>query len=412
MSGTIRGKVECYFGFRNTPTGTGAGYRDIVQEVFTAIYKYFKVHPNMTEVARHGGIGSTASSVNYWDESFPFTNNAWFVFKMNTVTENPLYIGTRTFPWYVLVQWNRDDQASFGSSPGNPGKCENNANYSGNNSRIGIQFAIGIGGDQNPWNGTGTLGQNVKGSPVWKTPTGGTGVIVYPRSNNVGGAHVTNKENTSHIFYRDSGNTTSPSKVHIIMDDDNFVFLADPTYIDQWSLCYFGVFVPRPDLTFEYPYVMLNTITGYLPILRGNVYGSTNGQGWCNESPNNGGGIPAPNPAVNGVRGLFMERYQLLFDSSSPYVFMNPNKYFDTPVFDEYPIPIAMYEYPNWYGYAGQIDFIKETSGSETRCRTTGTGTRYVVGGSTSLTNVVKLSVPWPASVNPGIGLTREGIVF
>jgi len=411
MSGTIRGRVECYFGQRPYSGGYGT-YRETTQEVFTSIYKTFKVHPNMTEIARHGGFGGGAADVNYWDEPNPFRNNAWFVFRMNTLTENPLYLGPRTYPWYVLVQWNRDDQAVFGSAPGNPGKCEDNTNSSGGNTRVAIQFAIGIGGDQNPWNGSGTLGENVKGTPVWKTPEGGSAALVYPRSNNVGGAHVTNRENMSHIAYRDGNNATFSATMHIITDDDNLVILWDQYYTETWALTYFGLFVPRPYLTFDYPMVMINTITNPLPIIRNQVYGSIDGRGYGTSNPCNGGGIPGPDPAVNGVKGLLIDRYQTFFDSLSPYVLGLPNKYFSIPVLDDFPIPLAMWEAPNWYGYAGQIDFIREVAGAEARCRTTGNGTRLVVGGSTAIPNVVKLSVPWPPNVNPGIGLTREGLVF
>ena len=402
MSGTLRGKVECLFGLR----ANAIGYC-LVQEMFTSLYNYFKSHPNMTEIARHGGLGGTAANVNYWDVANPFNNNAWYVFKMGTLTDNVLYTGTRTYPWYILVQWNRSDQGLFGVAPGNPGLVDGATNT--NTSQLCIQFAIGIGGDQNPWNGSGTLGANTKGTPVWKTPTGGTSVMVFPRSNNVGGNHNTNKENMTAVFWK-ANNDSTGSRCNILMDDDSMVLLVDWQNNDSWDATYFGLFAPRPSLPLNYPIVMLSTGTvGRLPFFfsnttNKNVFGSVSGTGTGITSPNNCGGIPASNPEVNGVRGVCIDRYTTVFETGSQYGTINPNKYFSTPTLDEFPIAVIMYETPNYYGYAGQVDFIREAAWESQRVRSTGSGsTRALFAGGTGSIAAVKLSVPWPTGLVFGL---------
>lgn len=411
MSGQVRGRVES---LHSTAVSEN---RVIPQEIFTNLYRTFKLHPNMTEIARHGGLGSGASNINYWDEVNPFTNNAWFLFRMNTSAVNPLYLGTRTFPWYILVQWNRSDQGFFGTAPGDPGLSSANGAGSGNDSRVAVQFAIGIGGDQNPWNGTGTLGTNVKGNPVWKVPTGGTGLLVWPRSNSVGGSHATSMQNCTEIYYRaTNGWGNSPSKCHIILDDDNFLFLHSVADAQTYSFQYFGMYTPHPDLNPLYPMVAIGTGFnaggggGVIPINIGALQGSTTGTGFDAFSSgtfNNTGGIPGPNPVTDGIRGLYVDRYSsLLYGVDARH----PNRYFNPPQCDEYPIPLMMYEQPSYYGYAGQVDFIREITSIPTHTRNTGSGDRMVFGSNT--TSSIKISAPWAAGILPGSGITREGVAF
>lgn len=413
MSGTPHGKVECFFYPQVNPS---FNYRDIAQGVFTSLYNFFLSHPNMTLIARNGGNGGTAANVNYWDQTNPFLNNAWFVFRMNTQTENVDYLGPRTYPWYVLVQFQRADQGLFGASPGNPGLCDGLSSFATTEIRVGVQFAIGVGGDQNPWNGTGTLGANLKGDPVWKVPSGGSAVLVWPRSNSVGGAtgtngaHVTSRQNCMIAYYKDSSTQTLPSRVHFMADDDSFATFASGSDDNNYALCYFGLFTPRPNLTLQYPMVALSTLMAGLPINRTLVYGSINGQGFGASSPNNGGGIVTANPA-DGLRGVFVERYVQFFDSFSPFTLMNPSKYFSTPTFDEYPISLAMFEAPQSYGWAGQIDFIREIATVESLARNNNSS-RAVFGGTTGIGNNVKVTAPWAAGVQPRSGLYREGINF
>lgn len=403
MAGTTRGKIECLFWPQVHPSYT---WRDCAQGIFTSLYNFCLSHPNMTLIARNGGSGGGASNINYWDQANPFNNNAWYVFRMNTITENPLYTGTRTYPWYMLVQFHRADLALFGASPGNPGLCDGLSSFGGTECRVAVQFAVGVGGTQNPWNGSGTLGANTKGTPVWTTPSGGTGVMVWPRSNNTGGTHNTNRENCAIAFYKDTGTSTTPYRVHFMADDDSIAMFGSAADDNNYHLTYFGLFSKRPNFSVDYPLVFVSTLAAAIPINRTLVYGSTSGQGFGATSPNNGGGIAGPG---NSVRGLLFERYSQFFDPT--WAIMNPSKYYATATFDEYPISLMMYEYPNFFGWAGQIDFIREVASIETHTRNTDSS-RIVLGGSAAIVNNVKVSAPWGSGVQPRSGMFREGINF
>ena len=367
------------------------------QEAFTSLYKFFLVHPNMTEIARHGGLAGNASNVNYHDEANPFLPNAWFVFRMNTVTENPAYTGTRTFPWYVLVQWNRFDLSTFGSSPGNPGLTEGSTSGSGSQSVVSVQFAIGVGGDQNPWNGGGSLGTNTKGSPVWVTPGGGgTAVHVFPRSNNTGGTHNTNKENCATIF---SSTVNSASRSNVVCDDDNIVFL-NTTDLSQYNMLFFGEYHPKPGTTPEYPYVMLGTgISSTLPLSRGSILGTTAGN-----APNCGAVL------VNGsIRSIVLDRYTFALDNSTTCP--APNRVVGGLEWDEFPIPVFAYEVPNNIGYLGQVNFIQEIA-AVPHGTLKSDGTKVVVGSSAlPVFGTARVTCPW-GSVPFGSGYQRSGFVF
>ncbi len=402
MSGAYHGRVDCLNGVNYAP---GAGVTTVVQEIFTNIYYAFLTHPNMTEIARRGNVG-------FWDEATPFTTNNWFVFRMNTVVENPFYTGTRTFPWYVLVQYSALGSV-FGASPGNPGLVDNNQDSSSSPATIGVQFAIGVGGDQNPWNGSGALGSGVKGTPVWSPPSGGSALLVFPRSNNPDGAHVTNKENCTTLVSRSTAENgdTQPALSHIIMDDDSFFFAHSLNANHRYSALYFGEYVPRPGLNPDYPYVMLSSRAhnyptlygGFLPLPRYYTMGNRIGTGTGSSSSHGGGGVAVN--ATDGVRGAIIERYTGVM---TDYRF-HPNAFFSTRTFDEFPIPLWSWDEPGYNGYLGQVDFIRETCGLETRHRST--GSRYVIAGTTAV-NAIQLTMPWPSGVIPGSIVSRTGVAF
>lgn len=406
MSGSIRGRVECLHAVRS---GLATDHPLIAQEIFTNLYYTFLTHPNMSLIARNGGLGGTAANINYWDQTDPFNNNAFFVFRMNTAIENVFYVGTRTFYWYVLVQWNRGNIGTFGSAPGNPGLSGGINQSAAADGRVSVQFAIGVGGTQNPWNGTGTLGTNSKGSQVWVTPSGGSGVMVWPRSNNLGGAHNTNKENGCDLYLRNTNNALS-TRAHILMDDDAFLFVASNGDNDAFTITYFGPFVPRPGLSVTYPYLLLGTQTGTLPfgLSTGAIfYGSVAGTGITNGGDNNAGGVPIDYPAPNSIRRMMVDRWPLTTTLNTGY---EPNHYFSNPAYDEFPIPVWTHEVP-LVSYAGQIDFIREITQVESYMRNIA-GDRTVFGGTAPMAGVPKLSVPWAIGVIPGSGFERTGVVF
>lgn len=404
MGGTLRGKVDCYI-------NTGSQFNN-AQNVFKNIYDFCIAHPNMTLIARHGGLSSTAASVDYHDGANPFLSNAWFVVRMNDATlengsPNPYsYTGTRTFPWYMYVQWSRGDVTSaWNAAPASPSGIDGTTTTGGSFGRVGVQFCIPVGTtpgtSEVAWNGGGTLGQNTKGTPVWRTtagtPSGFQGSFVFPRSNNVGGTHSASRENCSSVF-NSGGAFLTPVRHHVIADDDSIMFLTcqgdDHT---SWQFNYFGMYTPRPGLTINYP--MINVVDGGLPWLTTGVFGNTTGTV--------GGGVPM-NSVANGVRGHYISRIdELLVQNASP------NRSFSDETFDLWGLPIVVAESP-WVGYVGTVGqsplSVYETFGFGAE-DTNSTKTAIAVGASASPLEL-KLIVPWNGTTFHRSNYTRAGVSF
>jgi len=403
MGGTLRGKIDCYI-------NTGSRHTN-AQNVFKCIYDFLNSHPNMTQIARYGGVSSTAASVNFHDETNPFLTNCWCVFRMNDATlESGAasgYAGSRTFPWYIYVQWTRFDQSAWNGTGASPGVVDNSTNYGGSYSTLGMQFAIPVGTtpgtSEVAWNGGGTLGTNTKASPVWKTtagaPAGFQGSYVFPRANGPGGSYATNRE-ASAGFYPIS--FESPTRLHILADDDSILFLNSQSDDNNYQAQYFGLYTPRPGLTIDYP--MVHLMEYNLPLAMNTLYGTTNGT-------NRNGGVAWNTVATNNVRGVIFGRPDEFHN-----IYTHPNNMFSDERYDEYNIPVIGSETPSYYGLAGHIDFIREVYDVGTN---DGTSDRSRVFFGTNASQATKLSVPWKSDATNPVGaavprsnFTRQGINF
>lgn len=401
MGGTARGKIDCYH-------NTGSSYLN-AQEAFTNIYNFCLAHPNMSLIARHGGLAGTASNINYHDVANPFLPNAWFVFRMNDATlengaANPSgYAGPRTFPWYMYVQWGRQDTLAWNSAPASPSVIDGGS-LGGSEGRVGVQFCIPVGSidgtSEAPWNGAGSLGTNTKGSPVWRTsagtPTGFTGSFVFPRSNNTGGTHSANRENCANVFQT---STTTPVRFSVVADDDNIVFVTNANDdLTTWQVNFFGQFTPISGLTHNYPMVNLveNFFAGSGFSLSPTVYGTTTGA-------QKNGGIPMLSVA-DGVKSVVLGRYDEWYSTTNA-----PNRMYPLERYDEWSIPVCMSESPTWFGYAGDVDFIREIYNTGPT-DTNSTRTRAVVGNSVYATP--KITIPWDGNTSPRSTFSRAGVNF
>jgi hypothetical protein len=383
MSGQIRGKIEC---FLNEGNGNNNA-----QAFFTSLYNFLAAHPNMTLIARNAGASQAAANVGYYDSATPFGNNAWAVFKAAATSGSG---GPRNFDYYLLIQYAI--AYGFGSAPGNPGLVINGTGNS--DGIVAIQAAIGVGGDGNPWKGTGaTLGSNAKGSPVWGAPTGGTFAHVFPRSNNPGGSHATNRENCAYLFSQYQYYSPAKARAHLLADDDSLVIALDVDDANAYRLTYLGPFTARQGLALPYPLIMVSTGNNVLPFQVGQSYGPPQGNYW-----QEGGAVHRDNNI--GVRQIFMERLNNIVNST----LIQPNRIFATPQFDEFPVAFYIDESP-FEGYLGQLDFVREVGNIATH-DTSSDKLRMVVGSSTL--SAVKMTIPWDGSTTPKSGITRQGIDF
>jgi hypothetical protein len=389
MAGTIRGKVDCW-------ANAGNQY-DNIQTCFKNIYDFLKLQLEpagvVTEVARWGGSGSAPTSTGYWDEPSPFRSGAFSVFRWNPN-------GGRTWPWYMLVQWARGDQTSFGNTSSSPATLNNSSTLGSTSGMLGIAAAIGVGGDENPWKGTGSIGSSVKATPVWGIPTGGTDVYVLPRSNNSGGTHNTNKENCTSIYsiFTD----TRPLRHHLVADADSFLFMADAGDTGFYSAMYSGTFTPISGLSHPYPYLQFEYP---MYISSGQTFGPTGGG-----SP--GGGIVMPT-TVSGAR-VRQAVFSRLDEFLHLQYLMSPNQIAGN--FDLHPLMFGSNETASHAGLVGYVDLMREIAGLPSYL-TNASKTLATFGHVTYNTGFQsdryqKFAIPWDGVHFPRTNPLRTGYTF
>lgn len=388
MSGMIRGKIECRSSISMASTNR------LANEMFKALWDFFNWHPNYTLVAYNTGVGGSAGSTDYWDGANPFQNNAWFC-----VRATPTLV--RPFPFYVLIQLA--NVATYIDTVGLPSApCLISGNDYNAYSRIAIQTAIGIGGDEDPWKGTSGLPwQNTKGSPaVWGIPSGGGGgtqVLVFDRSNDPGGTYDATKKNMTKLLdWSNVTTTTQTMRYGVVADDDNIFIFFSPNDDLNYYVYTFTMFTARPGLTLTYPMVSLfkadqNAITA------GTTYGTTGGD-------NTGhGGCPCRDYAGRSIRGVLPDAPGVM-----PSVQHQPNVQFAVPEFDILPVILLMNENPD-YGCIGQVDAMRLAFNVMS---TTLTDDKKWIMLGNNTRSYTKNVIPWDGVTVPRSGITRAGSTF
>lgn len=238
---------------------------------------------------------------------------------------------------------------------------------------------------------------------VWGSPPGGgTGYLPYPRSNSIGGNYYPQSQNMGPVWYGPNSNTIA-TRVHIVADDDSFCIMTDPSDNSSYFCSYSGIYVPRPNLTVDTPYLTIDSGQTAIPfsVTDGTTFGDVLGTNAYQ------GGIATSNN-TNGVRGLQIDRYPTFMGDTS----FHPNREsFSTQQFDEYDISVGVNETGGFNGFLGQINFIREVLNIATNYTKTDF-TRIYVGSTT--VGSVKLSVPWDSENDtiPRSGVTRAGVTF
>jgi hypothetical protein len=209
--------------------------------------------------AFHTGSGSPNGGMNTLDSGYkPHGDHAWYTFEF-----------TQANPPFWLHAWCGFYSGFDTGGVAAPALSE--GGDSGNNRHWSIATACRSDGGC-PWNGsTSSSGIDTKGSTVWSaTAGGGSGTLyVWPRSNNPGGAHDTNKQNTAGAFSdyveSTSGYDTSfepTSFAHFFAGPDWYILLND---IAGNGVCYwdhFGKYVPIPQLSGTCPHYFMANFKG------------------------------------------------------------------------------------------------------------------------------------------------------
>ena len=387
MSGTIRGTIDAW-------TSETTEFRDAAN-VFKTFFDALEAHPNTTRIALQHGLGG--SGTDYFDGGTPFGRNCFVVWRMNTSA-------ARTWPYYVLLQCASGDGsgATLGAAPGDP--CTQINGTSSIGGHVVMQFAVGIDGDENPWNGsTANDGTDSKGgsaalplggdgnATVWRYPAaGGTNVLVFPRSSSLGGSEAATMREAMAIFW---SNTQVDQRYSIVMDDDNIWTISDPGGGGNARLVCAGLIDPHQDLTVDRPLVAFQV-------------GNTIPTSTINEAQ---GGIAFPDSSdvVTGpVRNVRIDIPGAWTSGSQPNTLFTPNQY------DLTPLVLRVEESPHngIIGNFGVVDGFFQFC-FDVPIDSTNIGKTRVVAGASTI-NTWKFCMPWDGVTIPGTNVTRAGITF
>ena len=222
MAGTICGSIEH---FSTAPGNTTAS----VQDAFVSLFNFFSStsmrNIGFERVCYNTGAQGTGMvavrGVGRFDAPLPFGANGFGVWRSKNAS----------VPWYILIQSSCGVLCN--TAPGVPCLYDNVI-------AIGMGFSIAMRLDGgNPWNGTAidtpnASGSAAKGTPVWTS--GSSQLIVFPRSNVCGGAHVASKQNMMQTITENN----LAYRYHMIADADNFAFPHDFTADNTYAALIFG----------------------------------------------------------------------------------------------------------------------------------------------------------------------------
>lgn len=385
MSGTPKGKIECYHNTGNVDTNA--------QEMYINLYNFWKnleTAGYATEISLQWGDGG--SGMDYHDGANPCGTNSFFVFKMNQAGSGRTYIEP-----YVTFQYT--DTSNFGQvgTAGYPGWINGTIGTSGAN--IGFQVAWAFEADgttaANPWaGGTAKAGADAKAIPIWAAPGGGT-VHVFPRPNNHGAPYSVWKDYYASLFYVAA--TAQTWRVHMGADRDFFFWCADGADSNEYERNgFFGQFSPHAGITWNHPFVCYADQADLPPTPNFN-YGFTTGTG------DNHGAVMLPD-VNDGLRAPI--RFQQLANFYDTAI--HPNTVVNE--FDEMPLTISCHE-AGYEGLCGQIGGVIFEM-YDIAVHDTSVGLDRMVVSDTLALAASKLSMPWDGVTIPKSGTTRAGVDF
>jgi hypothetical protein len=377
MAGTVKGKIDCFF--------SGGTALINSRDIFIAIYKHLNnlVVSGYTELVALQTNGGAVPMVFSDEVGAVPGDNSFYVFRF-------LPFGTRTWSWYILVQWSYG--ATFGNAPGNPGLA-NNDNGTASNGDIGIACAVALtslGADANPWAGT-VLGNgtDTKAATVWAAPALGS-LYVFPRSNNPGGDHNTNKENTSCCVLNTG---TGNMRAHIIGDRDNLFVAWNTSDAGNYRWMHQGLYTRVTGLPTDIPnFFQFGLHSGML--FSNTFFGLIDGS--------SAGGVLSPrtNQVQQAMYGALVQ------DTSTT----EPNPQYAATTFSRQAIPLYIDEFPlTPPGKVGEAEFLTQTLNCASDS-TFDTLAKIVIGSST--TTERRLAVPWDGASTPKTSLAKAGIDF
>lgn len=393
---TYYAKLECFSATANTEHIAGEQWKN-----FCDFMTYLSGSDKVTLITWNSGSSASAGSFEnrtYWDGNLSFGRGAHAVWRINTSS-------TRNWEWYLYAQVVSGSAAVANETFNSPIVIYSYANLDNNSNNRGIimQAAVCFSGTTsfNPWNGTISQGNSTAGTPRWVSGALDRTMYVLPRSNDIGGTHATNRNNSISIISR---STSTTQRFHMLFDGDAFAFFhATSTNPVTYYPMYVGPYELRNSLTSSgicsspYGFAMhsaYNVDAFMLTTTFGDTAGST---------VNPQGGIAVPiGVLVSGSKGGIPNITQTF--GASTY---QPN-YF-TNKYDEFPVMIGVNESPN-FGLLGQFNYgLYRTVLGPNSEDVVSDLSRAIIGSGGGTIGNRMISIPWTGSLAPGTTFSRSG---
>jgi len=213
---------------------------------FVDFMSYLTASNVATLVSWNSGSGALSGSFNertYWDGAKPFGLGAFSLWRMHSTS-------VRNWDWYFYTQAvSASTNIGFTFTTPITGYGTANDLASGYSYVRGIymQAAICVSGTTsfNPWNGSisdGSANASIgagNGGIRWISGSDNRQLYVLPRSNDVGGAHVTSKANGIRIGVG-IANTHTSNRAHFLYDGDAILVCNEPNSASLYGLSYVG----------------------------------------------------------------------------------------------------------------------------------------------------------------------------
>lgn len=363
MAGTIRGRIESLVNEADEHLNAGV--------IFKNVYDVLSSHPNTTLISLGYGGGT---GTDYPDGANPFGDNAHFVFRFDSAAT----------PWYLFCTVGGISSAVAASNV----QVDGSTPFS-SNATVCVSAAVGIGGDENPWNGTESAdGTDTKPTQLWADPGGGgTNVQVVPASNSDSGSDGSNKNNCLGLYGESSPGQTV--RYQIVCDDDTIAFIWDERDNGTWEYTVLGTLDDSPHLaSYDKP---LFGFTDTAPPAMNSSLGVDYS------------GATHPDDTVLTWQGLEIEPLQNTSLHNADYY---PDDF--GARYPLFPLCFGSVTTGN-QGYLGETSFVRV--GYSIPSGDTDTALEFAAFGTLTTNQVVYL-FPWDGATTPGTGTTRAGVDF
>lgn len=348
-----------------------------------------------------GAVSGSFDTRTYWDGARPFGAGANSLWRMKANANRP-------WDWYLYLQMVSGSATVAAQTFNQPIVNYNQASFVGSSQYRGVlvQTATCFSGTTsfNPWNGTISDGNSTAANPRWVSGALGRTMYVFPRSNDLGGSHVTSRNNSVAATTAQMG-TTNQAVSHYIYDGDSLYTCTDWNFSRGADIRYFGTFDLNPSLSGSgicggtKGFLMNAGYSATNTFFTNTVFGDIGGTTF---DPQGGIGVPI-GIMVSGSRGSIFQTISNFIGTT-----YQPNQLLSK--FDEFPIYVGVSESPH-FGFLGTIDLFKGIIGAQSYT-TTQDLSRFVIGGNTTPTDR-KITLPWTGSFAPGyIASPREGYTF